>query len=65
MGDMLRAWLGQSSVPGPAAPPELLKVSITCELCGHRQTMERKRARGEEIWMVCHDCEATIKAEVK
>ena len=41
-----------------------LSVVITCEECGHRQRLERRVARPERLWIVCHGCETPIYADV-
>lgn len=39
-----------------------MKISITCESCGHRHRLERPISRPGPIWIVCHDCELPLQA---
>lgn len=40
-------------------------ITVTCEECGRRHRLERPRWRDEDIWIVCHDCEAPILSRLR
>lgn len=41
-----------------------MRAVVTCECCGHRQTVERTIARPESFFVVCHDCEGVLRVQV-
>lgn len=41
-----------------------LRITVTCELCGYRQRLERKITQPGHVDLICHDCEASIGVEV-
>ena len=45
-------------------PPRELRVTVTCELCGYQQKLERKITQPGHVDLICHDCEAPIGVEV-
>jgi RNase P subunit RPR2 len=48
--------------PSAIAPSGLL-VNVTCEKCGHRNRLERRRTAAEVFHLVCHGCEAILRTE--
>lgn len=44
--------------------PEAMRAIVTCECCGHRQTVARPIRRPESFHLVCHDCERTLRVDV-
>jgi hypothetical protein len=44
----------------PAGRP-LKLITITCEVCGKRHHLERQRRDPEEFWLVCHECELSLR----
>ena len=41
-----------------------MRAIVTCECCGHRQTVARPIRRPESFYLVCHDCERTLRVDV-
>ncbi len=41
-----------------------VRAIVTCECCGHRQTVARPIRRPESFYLVCHDCERTLRVDV-
>jgi transcription elongation factor Elf1 len=41
-----------------------MRAIVTCECCGHRQTVARAIRRPEVFHIVCHDCERSLRVEV-
>ena len=41
-----------------------MRAVVTCESCGHRQTVARPIGKPESFHMVCHECEGVLKVEV-
>ena len=41
-----------------------MRAIVTCECCGHRQTVARPIRRPESFHLVCHDCERTLRVDV-
>lgn len=41
-----------------------MRAVVTCECCGHRQTVERAIARPESFFLVCHECEGVLRVQV-
>jgi hypothetical protein len=39
-----------------------MRVTITCEDCGHKHRLERRIAEPGPIWIVCHSCELPLQA---
>ena len=39
-----------------------MRVSITCEDCGHRHRLERRITEPGPIWIICHSCELPLQA---
>src|SRR2546421_2576891 len=57
--------------PGPSdeglKPAEIgndMRAIVTCECCGHRQTVARPIRRPEAFFVGCHECERSLRAEV-
>src|SRR5689334_20702922 len=44
--------------------PKTVRAIVTCECCGHRQTVARPIRRPESFYLVCHDCERTLRVDV-
>ncbi len=40
------------------------RALVTCESCGHRQTVRRLIRRPETFHVVCHGCEQVLRVEV-
>jgi len=45
-------------------PRTTMRAIVTCECCGHRQTVARPIRRPECFYLVCHDCERTLRVDV-
>lgn len=41
-----------------------MRAIVTCECCGHRQSVERPIRRPESFHVICHDCEGVLLVEV-
>ena len=41
-----------------------MRAVVTCECCGHRQTVERSILRPESFFLVCHECEGVLRVQV-
>lgn len=41
-----------------------MRAIVTCECCGHRQTVARPIRRPQVFYVVCHDCERSLRVEV-
>ena len=41
-----------------------MRAIVTCECCGHRQTVARPIRKPESFYLVCHDCERSLRIEV-
>jgi len=41
-----------------------MRAIVTCECCGHRQTVARPIRRPESFYLVCHECERTLRVDV-
>jgi transcription elongation factor Elf1 len=41
-----------------------MRAIVTCECCGHRQTVARAIRRPESFYLVCHECERSLRVEV-
>jgi ribosome-binding protein aMBF1 (putative translation factor) len=41
-----------------------MRAIVTCECCGHRQTVARTIRVPESFYLVCHDCERSLRVEV-
>jgi hypothetical protein len=39
-----------------------MRVTITCEECGHKHRLERRITEPGPIWIVCHSCELPLQA---
>lgn len=39
-----------------------MRVTITCEDCGHKHRLERRITEPGPIWIVCHSCELPLQA---
>jgi hypothetical protein len=39
-----------------------MRVTITCEDCGHKHRLERRITEPGPIWIVCHNCELPLQA---
>jgi hypothetical protein len=42
-----------------------MRVSITCDECGRRHRLERTVHERDLLWIVCHDCELTLRVVVE
>jgi hypothetical protein len=42
-----------------------LRVTITCEECGERHPLEKRRYHSEDITILCHNCELPITAHLE
>jgi RNase P subunit RPR2 len=49
-------------IDGPQMPSAIV---ITCERCGRRHRLERRRTEPEAIRLVCHGCEMSLIAEFR
>ena len=49
---------------GASSEKEPVRAIVTCECCGHRQTVARPIRRPESFYLVCHDCERTLRVDV-
>lgn len=43
-------------------PARTYAITITCEQCGHRHTLERRLSTDENVHIVCHSCELSLQA---
>jgi hypothetical protein len=50
--------VSQSSTPEAS----VRRVHITCERCGRGHSLERLLTQPETVYIVCHDCEASLRA---
>jgi transcription elongation factor Elf1 len=41
-----------------------MRAIVTCECCGHRQTVARAIDRPGTFHLVCHDCERSLRVDV-
>lgn len=41
-----------------------MRAIVTCECCGHRQTVARAIRTPESFYLVCHECERSLRVEV-
>jgi hypothetical protein len=41
------------------------KITISCDECGHRNSLERPRWRDEDIRIICHGCEIPIVSKFR
>jgi transcription elongation factor Elf1 len=41
-----------------------MRAIVTCECCGHRQTVARAIERPGAFHLVCHECERSLRVEV-
>jgi len=41
-----------------------MRAIVTCECCGHRQTVARAIGTPESFHLVCHECERSLRVEV-
>jgi hypothetical protein len=39
-----------------------MRVTITCEDCGHKHRLERRITEPGPIWIICHNCELPLQA---
>lgn len=43
----------------------IFTVTVHCEMCGRKDDkLERRRFDNEQIWWICHGCEAPLKGIV-
>lgn len=40
-----------------------MRISITCEECGHRHRLARPISSPGPVWIVCHACETPLRAD--
>lgn len=59
-------WPTQPTRVAPQTSGEIhpMRAIVTCECCGHRQTVARPIRRPESFYLVCHDCERSLRVEV-
>lgn len=50
--------------PGRAIGDLHMRAIVTCECCGHRQTVDRPIRAAESFYIVCHACERSLRVEV-
>lgn len=53
----------QSSTPEASVRPRGQRVEITCERCGKRHSLARRLTEPETVYIVCHECEASLRAD--
>jgi transcription elongation factor Elf1 len=41
-----------------------MRAIVTCECCGHRQTVARPIRRPESFYLICHECERSLRVDV-
>lgn len=41
-----------------------MRISITCEECGHRHRLARRVTERGPVWIVCHGCEIPLRADL-
>jgi hypothetical protein len=41
---------------------DAMRVTITCEECGHKHRLERRISEPGPIWIICHNCELPLQA---
>jgi transcription elongation factor Elf1 len=41
-----------------------MRAIVTCECCGHRQTVARAIDRPGTFHLVCHECERSLRVDV-
>jgi transcription elongation factor Elf1 len=41
-----------------------MRAIVTCESCGHRQTIARAIERPGIFHLVCHECERSLRVDV-
>lgn len=41
-----------------------MRAIVTCECCGHRQTVARPIRRPETFYLICHECERSLRVDV-
>ena len=39
-----------------------MRVTITCEECGHKHRLERRISEPGPSWIICHNCELPLQA---
>lgn len=53
----------QGSTPPPSVSPRAHRVHITCTQCGQRHALERCLVEPATVYIICHDCEASLRAD--
>jgi uncharacterized Zn finger protein len=41
-----------------------MRAVVTCESCGHRETVARSIRTPQAFYVVCHECEGVLRVEV-
>jgi len=41
-----------------------MRAIVTCECCGHRQSVARPISLPESFHLVCHECEGVLRVDV-
>jgi transcription elongation factor Elf1 len=41
-----------------------MRAIVTCECCGHRQTVARTVEKPGTFHLVCHECERSLRVDV-
>jgi len=41
-----------------------MRAIVTCECCGHRQTVARPIRQPEAFYLICHACERSLRVDV-
>lgn len=53
------------AVPWPMVPQQHeFRVTVTCEVCGYRQRLERRITQPGHVDLICHSCESSLGVEV-
>jgi len=41
-----------------------MRAVVTCECCGHRQSVARVILEPESFFVICHECEGVLRVQV-
>lgn len=41
-----------------------MRAVVTCECCGHRQSVARPILEPESFFLICHECEGVLRVQV-
>lgn len=53
-------WSGQNA----SGERDDMRAIVTCECCGHRQTVARPIRDPEAFYLICHECERSLRVDV-